>query len=183
MWPISNLLGYTASETAMRLPLASRGGVRSATRTTSIISSLTPCTRTICAPKRTLAATAAAVPHSRASGVALAQRGLEKGLARRARQYRTIQRRERIKLRKDRHQCSAFLANPRPGSTMIASRDTPAEVARAIAPSSSLAPQPARRHTSRGRTCRSTARVYASGRARRPYRPPPAPAAGRTEAR
>jgi hypothetical protein len=42
--------------------------IRSATRTTSIIS-LTACTRTMCAPSSTLAVTAAAVPQSRSAGL------------------------------------------------------------------------------------------------------------------
>ena len=131
------------------------------------------CTRTMCAPSSTAAVTAAAVPHSRSSAVALADRRFQKRLARRADQQRADRAaRSSGRPASSARLCSARLAKPIPGSTITRSRAMPAASARAQrARRSSAATSPttstvaARRDTSR-----ATARGCASASPRRPRR-------------
>ena len=124
------------------------------TRTTSTIA-FTSCTRTMCAPSRIDAVTAAAVPHTRSRRRDVADRGLEKRLARRARQRsaapaRASRGRPAIAAK----ECSARFANPSPGSS-----DDPLAADAGSARGGDRAP-PVRARTSAGDVVVLRARVH-----------------------
>ena len=111
--------GGSLSDGGLVARYASSTRMRSATRTTSTISR-TPCTRTMCAPRSTRAATAAAVPHSRSDGSAAPPSAASETTCATARQDRTIERRQARRAAPAlRSVCSACFAKPSPGSRMI----------------------------------------------------------------
>ena len=88
--------------------------MRSATRTTSTMAR-TSCTRTMCAPSRTLAVTAAAVPQSRSSGGRSPSAALQERLARGAGENRPTQRGDPIELRQHVEAVLGALREAEPG--------------------------------------------------------------------